>query len=557
MTRHPEIISDIRSGDPTAALAKLEPLLAAEPQDSELLSIKALALAESGRPDDAVDTVRHALRNAVTPAQKFKHVGNLAQLLARVGRWQEVSALTNMDLPSVKAVPEMDFDAGSFVNLCSPLLAAGEHLFVTEFLSACIDRPGSSWELEHVWLKAVYKADRFATILTRIDSPSYRWRDKAEATAIACAAAVQLQQKNDSSRLYAVYLSAAPPYVSPHSASQIMSIAVISPNPRINSLTLPLVRHHFQANFPHQIRALTSNRYRFFSVFLGSSPGPIAELVGGEPAITLNNCVNGESLKSGDLTRVEQHEKALGLPVINAAAKAFHCTRLETAEMLRGIPNLIVPKIMRFRLDTALVPVLRMRIKDLFAYPVILRSVGHQEASNLYLAANDRELDAALSALLALNRKDFYVIDFLDTKHAGGYYRRIRAAFVGGEPEILRADFADEWIVKGRKYERIQALYGRKPELLHRADDIVNRPDQLGQAAWSALLEVGRRIPLDVFGLDFDVDGSGRVIFFESNATMNLLSNAPPQIDYPADAQRAFLGGLDRLFLQRSGIVVH
>jgi hypothetical protein len=86
------------------------------------------------------------------------------------------------------------------------------------------------------------------------------------------------------------------------------------------------------------------------------------------------------------------------------------------------------------------------------------------------------------------------------------------------------------------------------------ANAIVQKPQRIGEAAWNTLAEVGRRIPLDVFGMDFDVDDEGRVVFFESNATMLLLSNAPPDLDYPQDAQQVFLKRLDALLLKRAGI---
>jgi hypothetical protein len=41
-------------------------------------------------------------------------------------------------------------------------------------------------------------------------------------------------------------------------------------------------------------------------------------------------------------------------------------------------------------------------------------------------------------------------------------------------------------------------------------------------------------------------------MFFEANATMNLLSNAPAQIDYPANAERMFMSAVDKLLFERT-----
>jgi isocitrate dehydrogenase kinase/phosphatase len=42
---------------------------------------------------------------------------------------------------------------------------------------------------------------------------------------------------------------------------------------------------------------------------------------------------------------------------------------------------------------------------------------------------------------------------------------------------------------------------------------------------------------LDVFGVDFDVDADGRVVFYEANATMNLFSTAQKAVPNPKEAE--------------------
>jgi hypothetical protein len=97
-------------------------------------------------------------------------------------------------------------------------------------------------------------------------------------------------------------------------------------------------------------------------------------------------------------------------------------------------------------------------------------------------------------------------------------------------------------------------LYSRHPELLGDANDIVMNPlKRLGKSAMDCLVEIGRIIPLDIFGIDFDVNDEGLLVFFEANATMNLLSTAPPDMDYPESAEREFMGGVQKL-LDRMGI---
>lgn len=555
MQEHAKIIAALRGGDRDSALADIERQLAAEPGNSELLGLKGLALAVGGQLDEAADCARLAVLNATTPAQRIKHAGNLARLLARSDRRQDLSAVPEMDLPDLQTLTDSELDPGALENICAPLLSVEKHDFVTSFLEPVLDRPTATWELEHLWLKAATSAGRSEKILSRYDQSTYRWREKPEAMAFACSAASALGRTADCDRLYLNYLSAVPIYRSPSVPSQILSVVLISPSPAVGTLTASGRAQHFSGNFPSQLSRYCGDRYRMFSVFAESPAKSARDVLGRhETAIVLNNCVNGEELKRGQLAKVEAHEQALGLPVVNDAAKAIHCTRVEAADMLRGIPNLIVPKVMRFRLDSDLLESLRKGIGEVFAFPVILRSVGEQEGANVHLATNPTELGVALTELLALGGKDFYVIEYAGVKHDNGFYRRIRAAFVDGTPTLIRGDYDDQWMVRGRKFERILDHYRRDRALFDDANAIVQQPQRIGDAAMKTLAEVGRRIPLDVFGMDFDVDHEGRVVFFESNATMLLLSNAPPDLDYPQDAQQAFLKRLDALFMKRAGI---
>ncbi|MEI7601525.1 MAG: hypothetical protein WCJ41_19690 [Aestuariivirga sp.] len=555
MQPHSNIVTALRSGDRASALAELERLLAFDPHDSDLLGLKALAMAMNSQTAQALELARQAVSDARTPAQRIKHAGNLARLIASSGRKDELAGITGMDLPRLELLKDDEFDAAALENLCASLLLAGQDNFVAGYLLPVLDRPTAGWDIEQLWLKAAHGAGQNERLFARINASDYRWRDKPEAMAHAAIAADVLQREADAKRFYSSYLASAPAYAAPRLPSQILTVIEIAADPAIETLASPAMEQHFTGNFPSQLVKACADRYRFLSVFAGSPARSLASEVGAhEPAIILNNCVNGENLKRGELAKVEAQESALGLPVVNAAQQALHCTRVETADTLRGVANLIVPKSVRFRLEAHLFDSLRRGIRELFPFPVILRSVGQQEGANIHLARNDAELNTALTELLDIGCKDFYAIEYAGVEHENGFFRRIRAAFVDGTPTLIRGDYDDQWMVRGRKFHRILDHYRRDRALFDTANAVVEQPERIGEAAWHALLEVGRRIPLDVFGMDFDVDDEGRVVFFESNATMLLLSNAPKDLDYPQDAQQAFLKCLDTLFRKRAGL---
>ena len=557
MNPHSQIVSALRGGDRSTAIAEIDRLLAIDSEDAELFGLKALALAMGGETSAAADCGQQAVRLSRRPAQRLKHASNLARLLASASRWDDLTGLMEMDLPRLEALTEAELDLAAVENLCGPLVAAGQSAFVADYLAPVIDQPAAGWGLEQLWLKAASVTGQAEQILARFKASGYRWAERPEAMAFACNAAAELEQEGDVNRLYDSYLASRPMFVAPARPSQILTVVQIAQDPSRKVLVFPPNIQHFAGNFPSQLAEVCAERYRFLSVFAGSPPSSLVDEIGAhQPAIILNNCVNGEALKRGELAKVEAHEAALGLPVVNPATKALHCTRVETADMLRGTPNLIVPKSLRFKLEAQLIGSLCKGIGEVFPFPVILRSVGEQEGANIYLARSEAELPAALNELLQLGCRDFYAIEYAGVEHEDGFFRRIRAAFVDGVPTLIRADYDDQWMVRGRKFDRILDHYRRDPALFARANAVVEQPERLGDAAWAALSEVGRRIPLDIFGMDFDVDHEGRVVFFESNATMLLLSNAPKDLDYPQDAQRGFLKRVDALFLQRAGLTL-
>ena len=63
-----------------------------------------------------------------------------------------------------------------------------------------------------------------------------------------------------------------------------------------------------------------------------------------------------------------------------------------------------------------------------------------------------------------------------------------------------------------------------------------------------SLRAIRQRINLDIFGLDFDVDAAGRVVFHEANATMNLFSTASQEAPNPESAEIALRLAFENYF---------
>jgi hypothetical protein len=289
------------------------------------------------------------------------------------------------------------------------------------------------------------------------------------------------------------------------------------------------------------------DEYRFWSLFADL---PANELPAHLPPsdVVLNNIVNSELLNiPGRLGNVRAALDRIGRPVINHPDQVFQTTRQKNALLLDGIPNLKVPRIERYRGDVASAGEIAASIRQNFDFPVILRQASAHESSQSMLAADEKKVavllpdPAALSAHLERRGwREFYAVEFVDLKRQDGFYRKLRAVFVDGEIVMNMASINPHWMVTGwrARPEGID-FYRANPRTIEESNRIVGDPEgQLGAEVMQTLGAIRDRIPLDMFGVDFDVDRNGQVVFFEASAAMIFYANnrrSPIDVRLPAE----------------------
>jgi glutathione synthase/RimK-type ligase-like ATP-grasp enzyme len=224
----------------------------------------------------------------------------------------------------------------------------------------------------------------------------------------------------------------------------------------------------------------------------------------------------------------------LGVPVVNHPSKAVQTGR-DIAEKVYGdIPSVVVPKTRRFSAVGKTPQAVTREVEAEYDYPVIVRTVIGHEGSGM----NKIDSREALIELLSVGCPEyFFITQFVDSRGQSPHYRKIRAAIVGDEIILVRVDYSDHWNVHGRKKQDRWAFYKANLYILDEEKKICLDPEAaLGKPAVQAVREIRRRTPLDIFGMDFDVDPDGRLIFYEANAAMNLFSVAPKDLPNPKEA---------------------
>jgi glutathione synthase/RimK-type ligase-like ATP-grasp enzyme len=283
-------------------------------------------------------------------------------------------------------------------------------------------------------------------------------------------------------------------------------------------------------------------------VFVGAATSPTARNRIPQPDFVINNYTNGEVLLSeGNLASVKELVESFGVPVVNHPAKAVPTVRDMAARLVTGLPGVRVPKTTRFSaVGKGLEEVIR-DVEAQYDYPLITRTLALQHGDGMNKVDSRQAL---LEALSVGDRPDqFFVTEFVDSRGKNEFHRKIRAAVVKDEIILVRVDYDTFWNVHGRKSEGRVPFYLERPYLLEQEKRICLDPEtELGRRAMKSLRGVRERIPLDVLGIDFDVDPDGRVVFYEANATMNLFTTANPAAPNPKEATERLKLAFQRYF---------
>lgn len=302
---------------------------------------------------------------------------------------------------------------------------------------------------------------------------------------------------------------------------------------------------HFNGNYPAQILQVLDEEFHFSSIF-AEFPGSRAAVTKlPKPDLIINNLANGEQLLAdGTLEAVSAFADSFKVPVINHPSQVVHTTRDRSAELIADVPGVIVPKTRRFLKEDKDRETLAAEIEDVFAYPLITRTTFSQEGMGMTRIDSHKAL---LDVLQDGVPREFLVTEFVDSRGTAQFYRKIRIAIIGDEMIVFRADYDTDWNVHGRTSETRVRFYRDHPEFMAAEDRICRDPErELGLPAMQALRAMREHIPLEIFGIDFDIAPDGRVVFYEANATMNLLPATLSDVASPRHAKERVIAAFRR-----------
>ncbi len=160
-----------------------------------------------------------------------------------------------------------------------------------------------------------------------------------------------------------------------------------------------------------------------------------------------------------------------------------------------------------------------------FAFPVIARPLGSHAGHGL------ERLDSAdaCDAYTVQHPADRYFVSaYIDYASADGYFRKYRLVYVDGVPYPVHLAISPNWMIHYYNAPMGEHQWMRDEEAAFLEDP----RGAFDAARFSALVEIGKAVGLEYFGIDCSIDRDGNVLVFEADAAMLVHTSDPIEL-YP------------------------
>ena len=206
-------------------------------------------------------------------------------------------------------------------------------------------------------------------------------------------------------------------------------------------------------------------------------------------------------------------------PLLNAPTRVLATGRAENARRLALLAGVVTARTTEWD-RTALLVDGALDAAGL-GWPLLVRSPGFHTGQNFAKVDGPHELRSAVESLPGTK---LLAMQFIDTRSSDGKFRKYRVMAIDGRLYPLHLAVSSSW-----KVHYVTADMADHPE--YRAEDeafLTDMPGVLGPTVMATLQRLRAELGLDYGGLDFGLDGEGKVVVFEANATMVIL---PPGAD--------------------------
>jgi len=260
------------------------------------------------------------------------------------------------------------------------------------------------------------------------------------------------------------------------------------------------------------------------------------------PSLIFNQIADVDT-HSGALERCVELCSQVDSPVINHPEKILQTSRDHVSELLQGIPGVTMPRTVRFNPESP-DDVFERAGAENFDMPFIVRVAGDHGGKSM-TRVNSRDDYKALH-VYPFDGRDFYLTEYVDCIDSAGHYHRQRLVVIDGEPVLRGSLYDQDWKVHGAS-----RLYMMKRESWEH-DRVRSKwlETEVIPELKAVTQEITKRLNLELYGIDCSLHPGGRMLIFEANANMNILTNDHPQMNQRMDMIK---GKIQAMLARHSG----
>ena len=268
--------------------------------------------------------------------------------------------------------------------------------------------------------------------------------------------------------------------------------------------------------------------------FIDHAPDPRAEILPAHDIVF--NAIGDPDMSGAADAKLAAFLGVNAKTLLNGPARVARTRRDRVPALLGGIDGLLVPRICRIEDTPSSAAIMRAAEEAGIAPPLLLRPAGGHGGAGVLRIETWDGFDAPPAPA-------WYATSFHDCRAADGYTRKYRVIFVGGVAYPYHLAISPNWLVHYFSADMDEHAWKRAEEAAFLTDPRA----ALGEQAFSALQEAGRRLDMDYCGMDFGL-ADGRIVVFEANATMLVHPEAPTgRLAFKNTAVSCIIDALNRM----------
>ncbi|MEJ5339255.1 MAG: hypothetical protein WHS43_06335 [Aquificaceae bacterium] len=242
--------------------------------------------------------------------------------------------------------------------------------------------------------------------------------------------------------------------------------------------------------------------------------------------VIFNAICEPDICKNALKSAIELLKNNVNKPIINHPQYVMKLSRDTVYEILKGIDGLIVPKVLRIKPDS-LKFIKEIADKEAM-YPFIFREVGVHTYHEAVLVKSYK--DVSLLERYPFRGEEYYLVKFVDYKSKDGLYRKYRVFIIDGKLYPRTMIVSDYWNIHGRDRERVMDKYEKYRHEERKWLECFDGKE------YKPLVEIYKRIKLDVFIVDFGILQDGSIVLFEASPCFKYqaYSGTDPKYSYQA-----------------------